>query len=50
VSRKDSNTADATVEESKLSDSNVGSKMMKLMGWKGGGLGKSEQGRAEPVA
>lgn len=33
----------------KLTDNNVGSKLMKLMGWTGGGLGSCEQGRAEPV-
>lgn len=30
-------------------DSNVGSKIMKMMGWKGGGLGKTEQGISSPV-
>ncbi|XP_014242536.1 NF-kappa-B-repressing factor [Cimex lectularius] len=38
----------ASVEE-KIEDTNIGSKMLKLMGWLGGGLGKNEQGMAEPV-
>lgn len=37
-------------EPEKLSDNSIGSKMMKLMGWKGSGLGKTEQGISEPVA
>ena len=26
-----------------------GSRIMKMMGWSGGGLGKEEQGRTQPV-
>lgn len=37
------------VETSRIDENCVGNKMMKLMGWKGGGLGKTEQGISEPV-
>jgi hypothetical protein len=32
-----------------MSDSNVGSRLLRLMGWTGGGLGKDAQGIEEPV-
>ena len=32
-----------------IPDSNIGSKLLKLMGWAGGGVGKHGQGIAEPV-
>uniref|UniRef100_A0A0A1WSM1 NF-kappa-B-repressing factor n=2 Tax=Zeugodacus cucurbitae TaxID=28588 RepID=A0A0A1WSM1_ZEUCU len=36
-------------DDKKLDASNKGYKMMKLMGWTGGGLGSKTQGREEPV-
>ncbi|CAG5106068.1 Similar to NKRF: NF-kappa-B-repressing factor (Homo sapiens) [Cotesia congregata] len=35
--------------DNSLQSDGVGAKLMKLMGWAGGGLGKSEQGITEPV-
>lgn len=35
--------------EKKIDSSNIGYKMMKMMGWSGGGLGSTTQGREEPV-
>ncbi|XP_043272417.1 NF-kappa-B-repressing factor [Venturia canescens] len=37
------------VTQDTLASDNVGSKMMKMMGWSGGGLGKAQQGIIEPV-
>ena len=36
-------------QEEKISDSNVGFKLMKMMGWSGGGLGSKQQGIVDPV-
>lgn len=36
-------------EENKLTNSNKGFKMMKMMGWTGGALGNNNDGREEPV-
>lgn len=40
---------DVSVEEPEVLESSIGNKIMKLMGWKGGGLGKTEQGQVQPV-
>lgn len=44
-----SDIGESSKSAGKLNDSNIGSRLMKLMGWSGGGLGSSEQGRAEPI-
>lgn len=36
-------------KQQSIADDNIGNKLMKLMGWTGGGLGKSQQGITEPV-
>ncbi|KAJ8683904.1 hypothetical protein QAD02_019696 [Eretmocerus hayati] len=36
-------------ETTAIGNDNIGSKMMKMMGWSGGGLGKASQGITEPV-
>lgn len=36
-------------EKSTLGDNNIGNKLLRLMGWTGGGLGKTQQGIHEPV-
>lgn len=40
---------EAALDEKKLDDTNKGYKMMKMMGWTGGGLGSKTQGREDPV-
>jgi hypothetical protein len=36
--------------DQKLDASNVGHKLLQMMGWTGGGLGRKQEGIAEPVA
>lgn len=38
-----------SLTDSKLDASNKGYRMMRMMGWTGGGLGRRKQGREEPV-
>ncbi|XP_061390685.1 uncharacterized protein LOC133326025 [Musca vetustissima] len=45
-----SSEVDAASEDKKLDDNNKGFRMMKMMGWSGGGLGSKKQGREDPVA
>ena len=37
------------VEAPRISENNLGSQMLRKMGWKGGGLGSEGKGRADPV-
>lgn len=42
-------TQEEPQDEKKIDASNKGYKMMKMMGWSGGGLGSQKQGREDPV-
>ena len=44
-----SSKAESCSVDTPLGDNNVGNRLLKLMGWSGGGLGKDQQGIAEPV-
>ncbi|XP_055851999.1 uncharacterized protein LOC129916194 [Episyrphus balteatus] len=43
------NVKETELIEKKLDSNNLGYKMMKMMGWSGGGLGSKTQGREDPV-
>ncbi len=45
----DSNTSRTACIYEQIPDSNIGKKMLKKMGWTGGGLGKLEQAMKEPL-
>ena len=36
-------------KDDKVLEESIGSKLMKMMGWSGGGLGKNEHGRVDPI-
>lgn len=46
---KEMESQTSTSNDDWKSDS-IGNKLMRMMGWTGGGLGKSEQGTLEPMS
>lgn len=49
ISSADGKTKTKTDVPEHLAEDSKANRMMKLMGWAGGGLGKNQQGREEPV-
>lgn len=49
VIRKDHLAQGANVDAPRISESNLGKKMLRKMGWTGGGLGSEGKGRVDPV-
>ncbi|XP_014219664.1 uncharacterized protein LOC106647675 [Copidosoma floridanum] len=49
MDRPDNEILQSESSDKGMSQNNVGSKIMKLMGWSGGGLGKHSQGITEPI-
>ena len=47
----DGGSFEATTDKTPIPESNIGNKLLKLMGWRGGGVGaEGNKGRAEPVS
>jgi len=42
-------TTENNKNQIQLANDNIGNKLLKMMGWTGGGLGKYNQGRIDPI-